>query len=390
MSMGQISAGTGGAQNARTRAFRRLGRTCRPGHLRHISPEGNREGRRSNRPSMFDALSIFALRPLVAQSENYNFYGLDAYPGAGFALKAGTMGLVFFALGCLLGSRHRERTASVDLVQVDNDALKRAGRRVLLVALVGASLTLAVLILFGGPKAVGDFLLHGRSSALNQLLANLPTFFSMIGFLGSAAASAYLALRSRVSARLAQREVWLLAAAVGVSFLLNVSTGSRRALIPIVLVPLSVTFFVRKGAIPTRLLIFGGIAVLFFATLPFVRSEGARPQSNVFSASATYASGGGISAIAKGFFLSYDTEMFNYVAFVGPRVGNSLPAGNGRATFGELLTFPLPESLLPNANYSDQMLTHLYGGGCGDPVCPVPSAIGVFLMDFGLLGVALG
>ena len=88
------------------------------------------------------------------------------------------------------------------------------------------------------------------------------------------------------------------------------------------------------------------------------------------------------------YLTSYDTEMLNYVAVVGPRLGAAIPYGLGRGTLGDLVIFPIKHFSLQL--YSDQMLERLFvENGCAS-VCPVESEVGVLLFDFGLVGVALG
>jgi oligosaccharide repeat unit polymerase len=334
-------------------------------------------------------LSIFAIRPLVASGDDFDLYGLDASSGAGYAEKVGTIALVCLALGAVLARTKRSIMWPLRAEAEPSRRELRSPWAVVALAVAGGVVTVAVLALIGGSAALHGYFVSGRSAQLTSALSGLPTFVSMISFLGAAAAAVYAAVIVQ-SRRFTRREVAILSFGIAVSFLLNVSTGNRRALIPIILVPISVVLLARAGRLSKVILGLGVVAIFFFATLPFVRSEGARPGANVFAASTQFATANGLGLVAHDFFVSYDTEMFNYVAFVGPRLGESIPYGNGQAFFGELITFPFPASASPQDNYSDVMLQRLFGKNCAQGVCPVPSAPGVFMLDFGFLGVAVG
>ena len=50
----------------------------------------------------------------------------------------------------------------------------------------------------------------------------------------------------------------------------------------------------------------------------------------------------------------------------------------------------MPASLLSQAPWSDEVLTTLWGGGCGHPYCPVASVAGVTYFDGGFPLVIVG
>ena len=256
----------------------------------------------------FMLFGIFAIRPLAAHADDFNFYGLDASSGAGYAEKVGTIALVSMAFGAVLAGSKGGVVRPLRAKLPGPSLVARSPWVVVGLAVLGGLVTAVILVLLGGTSAVHGFFVAGRSAQLSRVLAGLPTFVSMISFLGSAASAVYAAtvVPRRKFSRL---EVFVLSLAIGMSFLLNVSTGNRRALIPILLVPASVVLLGRGGRVSGKVLLVAGLGVVFFATLPFVRSEGARPGTNVFVASTQFATANGFSTVAHDFFVSYDTEM---------------------------------------------------------------------------------
>ena len=340
--------------------------------------------------SVIMLLSIFVFRPLMATQPDYSFYGYDASSGARYASVVGLLAISGYSLGAVLTSM---MARSLRHAPASNRSLKRslkprAGRRLILFCLAGCAAYTFILLLVGGPSSLVDFLIAGRSAGAAANVGGLPTIVVMISYAGSAGSAVFIAFHP--TGKLMRGEVAAVLVATGIAFLFSTSTGNRRALIPILLIPAGAWVFRTKRTPPLRVFVAGLVALLFFLSLPFVRSQGARENSNVFQASSQYVFSGGISNSVKQFLVSYDTEMFNYIAYVGPRLGTSIPYGHGQAVFRELALFPLPSSMSPASLYSDVMLTRLYGGGCGQPFCPVPSAPGVLLFDFGYAGVFVG
>lgn len=333
--------------------------------------------------------SIFCIRPLLAQPEDFQFYGYDAGPGSSFASGVGLVAQVTFALGCVVARtlRTRERQSAE---AVCNDLRTGAIFRLLLLAVGGCAAYVVLLTALGGPQLALQSLSGGRSSDLKAAFGGLPTVVAMVSYMGSAAATSLIAMRAKQGGKLRAAEGAAILAAIGLSFAFNLSGGNRRALIPILLVPLTAWIITTGRRMRLRAVLALALALLFFVTLPFVRSVGARPDQNILEASVDYAATGGLRGLGNDFFLSYDTEMFNYISFVGPRLGGTIPYGGGRATAFEFLVFPLPQTAVLGTPYSEEVLLRLFNGGCGDPFCPVPSAPGVLLMDFGIPGVAMG
>jgi hypothetical protein len=344
-------------------------------------------------------LSIFGIRPLIANPFDYDFYGLDAYGGFAYAEVAGLVASVALLLGChvrLISSRHRntgQSSGSAGVHAKRSSPIDRPGVRrplvLLVISIVGLITWLASMVVFGG-VGVLPLVLAGRSADLNAALGFYPASLQSLPMLGSAGAAVYI-LRNAAERRFSTAEVVAIALSVFVSIACTSLEGSRRFLLPSVLVPVGALVIARRGRVGTAVAValLGGLVATM--TLPFVRSAGARvPGQNIASAAVTYLSQQGISGVVYQYFTSYDTEMLNYVAYVGPRLGAAIPYGLGRGTLGDFLLTPLPNRFVPQL-YSDQLLEELYGSGCitAQP-CPVESEVGVLLFDFGFIGVVLG
>lgn len=331
-------------------------------------------------------LSIFIVRPLmVSAPRDYNLYGYSVVSGFGQAVALGMTALAAFTLGVLLARARRPRRTNSATPEVEP---ARPGPRNVLVALGALGLLgyIAGAVALAGPEAARS-LVGGRTAGIAQSFAGFPTIFQSASLLGSAASCAYIAAYPhRV------RRDWLfilLAMAPAVSA--NLTLGNRRFLLPALLAPIVTLVVVRRGRLPRVLLAPLALGPVLLASVPFVRSAGdRRPGENLVAASARYAVDGGIGQTVRDYFLSFDTEMLNYIAYVAPRLGDRIPYGLGRGTGVEFLLFPLPGAISPVTAWSDQVLTALFGGGCASGRCPVPSLPGVLLMDFGLPGLIVG
>jgi hypothetical protein len=169
--------------------------------------------------------------------------------------------------------------------------------------------------------------------------------------------------------------------------------GTRRFMIPAVLMPISAALIRRSARLRLWHLAIGFVGLLFVAIVPMVRSAGARlPGENLLTASFRYASERGIEGILEPIFASYDTEMLDYIALVSSRIhAGWLSFGLGRGTLLEFILRPVPASMLGQTPWSDKVLINLWGGtGCGHPYCPVASVAGVTYFDGGFPLVIVG
>lgn len=62
------------------------------------------------------------------------------------------------------------------------------------------------------------------------------------------------------------------------------------------------------------------------------------------------------------FFLSYETVMFNYVAYMSQVVGNTIPHGMCRGTLGEVIACRYPDLFVPPAGSEKSRVGSLSAG----------------------------
>jgi hypothetical protein len=180
---------------------------------------------------------------------------------------------------------------------------------------------------------------------------------------------------------------------VAISLVMVSALGTRRFMIPAVLMPICAALIRRPAKLRLWHLAVGFLGLLFVAIVPMVRSAGARlPGENLLTASLRYASEQGIGGILEPIFASYDTEMLDYIALASSRIHSGwLSLGLGRGTLLEFILRPLPGSMLSHPAWSDEVLINLWGGtGCGNPYCPVASVAGVTYFDGGYPLVIVG
>jgi hypothetical protein len=337
--------------------------------------------------------AIFGVRPLMSRDPvDFNFHGLDASGGLMQAEIVGLLSSAALLAGGLWASRstncQRSQPSAADYAAAIPQG-KPSLLRVPVLGIAGAAGWLLSVAAFAGPSTLA-LLVAGRSSELSSRLAGYPTVLFTLALLGSGAACVYIARFGR-GRKLGHVEMTALTVAVAISAGCVSLDGTRRFLLPALLSPVVARVFSNGGRLPRRTLPAAGLVLIFLMTLPFVRSAGARQDGeNLVTASARYYATGGLNETLKAFFLSYDTEMLNYVAFASPRLGHTIPYGLGRGTVGEFLLFPLPSGVFGEQLYSDRLLTDIFGGSCSQVDCPVASEPGVLLLDFGFPGVFLG
>ena len=195
---------------------------------------------------------------------------------------------------------------------------------------------LAAIIYYGGANFL-TVLFAGRSRAVDRLYGFLPVAIPVLP-VASAAVAAYGRLCTEEGwgmSGLRRAQYWLVIAMCAAP---SLGVGNRRFIIPVLIAGLIGSFRStsekKLGLLPAL----AGVGVfLLLAVLPFVRSAGSRAESaDVPGAVADYSSQQGLQGVLNNFFVSYDTEMFNYIAYVAPRLGDSLPYGYGRGTGSSL------------------------------------------------------
>lgn len=335
---------------------------------------------------------IFGIRPLfVGRFSERTIYGYTPTDsGEQTALTVGVVCMGAFAVGTFFASRSPKKLDQLASrsPSASGRLLNISARQTLLIAFGSVGVYLAIIFVLAGPRVISAL---GAGRSADPSLTGVPELVLLFPMGGSLAAALFLMSRRGVS--ITRTEGLLLLTACVTSIVLLSQLGNRRFLIPGVLIP--VIALLMRRSVRLRLvhvaLAFG--AFLFIAIIPMVRSAGARlPGETLLTATARYLGTQGIGGVLSPVFASYDTEMLDYIGIAADRIqGASAPGfGAGRGTFVEFLTRPLPGLLHLPTPYSDALLTSIYGGGCGDPVCPVASVGGVLYFDGGVTGVLLG
>lgn len=357
--------------------------------------------------------SIFGIRPLLMlDDESYDsryFYGYDISGGFFLASVLGLIGVVAFVLGYasarLVSTRRTRRLVTEEAISPQfpsrhsfADLHPSAPERVTVAAILMLSMWFAVMIVVGGGPSFIALLFAGRSEQVSRVLANVPSLAFAIPVVAALliasvrweferSGSGFVYTFRRNAA------YWIVSAACVVP---PSALGTRRFLIPsVIIVLIGAASWRWTRRIKVVWAAAAAASFLALAIFPFVRSAGSRTfgygGSDILGAMAYYLQNEGIEGVLDSFFLSYDTEMFNWVAYFAPRMGSSLEFGMGRGTFGDLIAQPMPASVMNLPIWNDYLLLQAFGGTCGDGIaCPVPSIIGVLYTDLALPGLILG
>lgn len=339
-------------------------------------------------------VAIFGVRPLrMMQTATFDFYGYDISSGVEFATTVGllaTIGVVMGALVCLplLGRNARDKTP----VSTPEASMASAIGESFFAASTILVVWFVLSLQFAGGITAFLAMFGGRTSQISSSAAGVPV---VVPALPVVAAIVVAAVRFSVerAARYMPRQNVMYWFIIALTIIPPTALGNRRFLIPALMVGVAgaarISWLRRVKA---RYVITVALAFVVLASIPFVRSAGSRVRgSDDFIGSLyEYVGESGISGVFDAFFLSYDTEMFNYVSYFGPRLGGVIPYGHGQATLGELFLAVLPSQIAPGEKWSDNLLTEAFGAGCGTLYCPVPSVFGTFLVDGGLVLVFAG
>lgn len=340
--------------------------------------------------SLLMLVSIFGMRPLfMIKYDEFDFYGLDVTSGFNATARTGFVATAVLCVAYWV-SRITDKDRTVDAEPPPPSGRRPPGLRTATMVCLG---TVAAWFLFmayigGGPGYIA-LLFRGKSPEAISTLGNTPAAVFCIPIAG-AVVVACARIHLERERRLTAREKMFYWGAIAATTVPASSLGGRRFLIPCLLVALIAVVYGR-WARPVTLPMagFSAAALFILAAIPFVRSSGARRGStDLVGALGDYFGATGLMGTLKSFFVSYDTEGFEYVAYVVPRIGSSLSYGYGRGTVGDLLLNPLPVSLADL--WTDRMLTDIFGAPCATGVCPIPSVVGVLLFDFGSPAVVAG
>jgi hypothetical protein len=344
--------------------------------------------------SLFMVVSIFAVRPLMMMDHGgYDFYGIDVLSGFTLTTQIGFLAIVSISGGYFFRYfLSRNRPAKVGQFGL----LQRPAWDVSVTSAFWAAvflilLWLVIMMVVGGGFGFVVQMFGGRSADLNANSANMPVAVPAI----PTAAAIVMAIARIGTERLralTRRETLLFWIACFLAVVPPSASGSRRFLIPSLVAALLAVMYTRwNKIIPFRAVAVGFVAFLALSIFPFVRSAGSRTgRTDLIGAMLDYFGESGVRGTLDSFFLSYDTEMFNYVAYLSPRLGDSIPYGFFRGTIGDVLLAPIPSALAPMRSWSDELLSLAFGAGCGVGVCPVPSLVGVLFYDLSFPGLIIG
>ena len=330
--------------------------------------------------------SIFAVRPLfLLRDQNFDFYGYSVKEGFNSAALVGLMCVVCLIIGYILGGSARKPDRR------NHDPYRDLGFSKLILFSLGLTLFwLALMVYIGGGAEYISTLFAGRSEVNNAVQSGVPNVVAALPMAG-ALSLCFGRLKAERGRRLTAWEqvgYWTSVVAASVP---PTALGFRRFLLPTLLAVAIVAAAKHWRNRPRPYYIPLALAAgLVLVSIPFVRSAGARTSSSSFLGSLfEYLLSQGPTAALQQFFVSYDTEMFNYVAKLQQDFDDGWPLGYGREIVGDTILNPLPGSVSPIL-WSDEILTRLFGGPCGDPYCPVPSLPGVLFTDFWFYGVIVG
>ena len=338
---------------------------------------------------------LFGARPIaMVVTGDYTVYGLDM---RGQFTSVALMGFLS-TLAFVVGSAQGEARAAA--LAVARTARGRAGDLVLRSRGVGPALLLGAaglalfavnLVRHGGLSESLATLARGRSAESIAYLSDSSEYLSAGPVLLAVGA---VVVVSATRGRLRAGEWLLCTGLVGLAVTAFLLTGSRRFVIPSVLVPVVLGFLLRGTRPRWRVLaVIGALGFLVLGTIPYVRAEGARTHAGVVSLLAD----GVVSPVASAqtFITGHDTEMFAALGVEKRVMDEGLGYGLGAATVGDLVLAPVPSLVFPDKPMTDRdkVLVQTFGASCSvteGGVCPDFSATGTFYRDLGYPGVVLG
>ncbi|MDN4475411.1 hypothetical protein QQX09_06015 [Demequina sp. SYSU T00192] len=384
---------------------------------------------------MATLLTIFGVRPLLmAAPEDFDFYGISIAEGVPGAELLGFIAVCSLAGGRAIAAMLKKReprdgagsegalpawlatpgddaragdaaagpgeTAEID--EAPDDAgeepqvpVPPASSR-LLRSGIAASIGLVgvwflAMIYYGGGVGYLAVLFAGRSEEANLGVKGMPAivFGLPVVAAGVVAIARFVVERVARPPRHLVLGYWI---AIALCTVPPMTLGNRRFLVPTLVVAVLGTLATsRQRRLPFWAFPVAGLAFMILAAVPFIRSAGSRTESTDFvGALWDYMQAEGVRGTLDSFFLSYDTEMFNYVSYLSRELGQTLPLGLGRGTVGDVALALLPHNLLPTELWSNELLIRMFGGTCAELYCPVPSLVGTLYYDMGLVGVVGG
>ncbi len=335
-------------------------------------------------------VAIFGVRPLFKDrfetGARYDVY-VPTQRGGNVALIVGMLALLGLSIGIFLMRVTPKRylfLTKPSATSVTNNA-NFSPIRVLGIMTASVLVYVFLLTALAGP-GIRQQLNAGRSASLE--LGGVPKIVTLIPMVGPIAGGLFfLVNRTR---KLSRPEIRLVPLSVAISVALLSQLGNRRFIIPAALIPLIAALIRKPVLLKLWHVMCGLVGMLFIAIVPMVRAAGARrPGEGLLSAAFRYLQEEGIVGVLRPIFVSFDTEMFDHIAVASSTFqDNSFRYGRG--TILEFILRPLAGSVTGGTSWSDSVLTRLFGGGCGEPHCPVASIPGVLYFDGGIFAVFFG
>lgn len=332
----------------------------------------------------------FGARPIaMILMSDYTFYGqVDLTPNISSTLWLVLGATTAFVVGYEVVSARPLRRQPLLPAAMNRDLLR--GYLVLL-GVLGTLLYFFYLLQTGSPLGTIRMNLQGRSKALYSLDTSSTAYLTNAPILLSCVSILYvITTRGRMS-------IWKrfgVALVILMPFTLDLSTGSRRFLIPTVVLPVLV-YYLRERRRPSLLqfVVIVPLAFLLLAGLPSFRTASARQQSGGLG-SAIVQHVTSPAGTAKKFLVGNDNEMFSaLVSEVGVLKGPD-DFSYGGATLGNMLLAPIPHIVFPGKpeNENDRLLTKIFGAPCQavGGVCPDFSIVGSFYHDGWWIAVVVG
>jgi hypothetical protein len=346
---------------------------------------------------------LFGARPIaMTVTGDYTVYGLDMRAQFTSVALMGFLSTVAFVAGSVQGEARAAAVARADdergpsagsrgRRRPDLEPTSRGVIPAVLLGILGLGLFAVNLIRNGGLAESLATLARGRSAQSITYLSDSSEYLSAGPVLLAVGAVVVVAA---TRGRLRPGEWVLCSGLVSVAVMAFLLTGSRRFIIPSVLVPVVLVFLLRGSRPRWRVLaVLGVLGFLVLGTIPYVRAEGARTNAGF----ATLLLDGVTSPVASAqtFIAGHDTEMFPALGVEKRAIDDGLGYGLGAATVGDLLLAPVPSLVFPDKPMTDrdQVLVQTFGASCAvteGGVCPDFSATGTFYRDLGYPGVALG
>lgn len=338
--------------------------------------------------------SVFAVRPLFL---NRLFYGLmPTHDGEIVASVVGTLLLWSIAIGVYLSShryvnaRASESYTTASKVEPANHDSYPSAVRAVLITIVALVFYFGAQVAFFGLSAV-----TGMAAGRTATAVGVPEVIVSIPLAGSIASAALIL--SRMSRNIFLSEWLAIGFCSSASLIATSLGGDRRYMIPAILIVVIALLMRRPLRIRLWHLPMGLLALSFLAALPNIRSAGARKggEGLVGAFIRSFSESGGLRGLGQAFFVSYDTEMYDFTALLAEELdAGRLQLGLGSGTIIEFISHPFPKNITPFVERTLVLKEALFNYGCIGGSCktpfPVLSAGGTLFLDGWYLGVVIG